>query len=446
MSAVKSFLHAEARSLATRLDRLLPFTVTMPMVPAANVPPPALAAIETLLKAGRERLRRSLARFQGWLASPLGIAASDEAAQQKFTIIRLAFHANIAQFDLFADVLAQRSEHETGVWIAGLDDFAADALRLPHLPDSGPPMVCYLDRGIGAAIRRARTRLPGGDLSPVAIIRVPRERMVGQGIGSSLVHEVGHQAAAVYDLLPVIRRVLTRRAEQSADELEHLAWTCWMQWCSEIVSDLWAVAYLGTSGTLGLMGVVSLPRPFVFRFDQDDPHPFPYVRVLTSAALGNALYPDPRWSQIASMWMAMYPTRRLSASLAGVTTALRQTLPEFTRVLLGVRPRTLGGRTLGESLIPLNRGPRRLAVLWHSIAKRRDDWHRLPPTLGLAAIGQARADGVLTPEAESEAIGRLLREWAVRSALDATAGCRQPLSTLWSVPASRLPNNNLLFS
>jgi hypothetical protein len=87
-----------------------------------------------------------------------------------------------------------------------------------------------------------------------------------------------------------------------------------------------------------------------------------------------------------------------------------------------------------------------LAVLWHSIARRRDEWHRLPPTLGLAAIGQARADGVLTPEAESEAIGRLLREWAVRSALDATAGCRQPLSAFAAVPAARRSNNNLLFS
>jgi len=34
----------------------------------------------------------------------------------------------------------------------------------------------------------------GGGENPVAIVRVPRERMVGNGIASSLVHEVGHQA------------------------------------------------------------------------------------------------------------------------------------------------------------------------------------------------------------------------------------------------------------
>lgn len=430
MSVVKSFIRDEARSLATRLDRLVPFTVSTPMVPAANVPPAALAAIETLLRKGRQRLRASLARFRAWLDGAAGSAADDETVQRKFTAIRLAFHANIAQFDLFADVLVQRSEHETGVWIAGLDDFAADALRIPDVAPAGPPLVCYLDRGIGAAIRRARTRLPGGDLSPVGIIRIPRERMVGQGIGSSLVHEVGHQAAASYGLLDPIRAVLARRARGASEPLVRAAWICWGQWCSEIVSDLWAVAYLGTSATLGLIGVVSLPRPFVFHLDPSAPHPFPFIRVLTSAALGHALYPDWRWGRLAAMWNAMYPAGRLNGPQAALTETLRRTLPDFARTLLAVRPPAFRGRALGSCLVPLNRSPARLGRLWRSMRGRRDDWHRLAPTLSLAAIGQARADGMLTPEGESEAIGRLLREWAVRSSLDSTATVRRQRDTL----------------
>ena len=71
-----------------------------------------------------------------------------------------------------------------------------------------PGLICYLDRSHGAAIRRARTRLPGGGDNPVAIIRMPRERMIGSGIASSLVHEVGHQAAALLDLVESIRPLL----------------------------------------------------------------------------------------------------------------------------------------------------------------------------------------------------------------------------------------------
>ena len=114
----------------------------------------------------------------------------------------------ITQFDLFNDVISQRSENETGVWLSGLDVVSADALSLPGGYYEVPPVICYLDRGIGAAIRRARTRLPGGGANPVAIIRVPRERMIGNGIASSLIHEVGHQAAALLDLVNSLRPVL----------------------------------------------------------------------------------------------------------------------------------------------------------------------------------------------------------------------------------------------
>ena len=46
---------------------------------------------------------------------------------------------------------------------------------------------------------------------------------------------------------------------------------------------------------MGLMGVVSLPRAFVFRIDLADPHPTPWLRVKLSAAMGQALYPHPQW-------------------------------------------------------------------------------------------------------------------------------------------------------
>src|SRR5690606_31545589 len=112
------------------------------------------------------------------------------------------FNAILSQVDIFADVLTQRSEHETGVWLRGIDEFAFDALVIPGNRFEAPRLVCYLDRGHGAAIRRARTRLPGGSSNPVAVIRVPRERMVGgSGIGSSVAHEVGHQGAALLDLV-----------------------------------------------------------------------------------------------------------------------------------------------------------------------------------------------------------------------------------------------------
>src|SRR6266540_3621387 len=134
---------------------------------------------------------------------------------------------------------------------AGLDAVAADALS-PLAPYVDlPPVVCYLDRGVGAAIRRARTRLPGGGENPVAVVRVPRERMVGNGIASSLVHEVGHQASALLELIPSLRPVLQGLARGSGADRD--VWSLWDRWISEIVADFWSVARIGVGSTLGLM-------------------------------------------------------------------------------------------------------------------------------------------------------------------------------------------------
>src|SRR5260370_8011568 len=174
----KLFLEREARALRTRIDRMVPFSVSMTMVPAANISTTPMAAIEDLLRRGRMALRSAVSRFLGWLRSSAGQTAAAADAQRRFTILRLRFHMIISHFDLFSDVLVQRSEHGNGVWIAGLDDLAADAMRIPGHRLAVPALVCYLDRGVGAAIRRARTRLPGGELMPVGAIRVPRARIL----------------------------------------------------------------------------------------------------------------------------------------------------------------------------------------------------------------------------------------------------------------------------
>jgi hypothetical protein len=274
---------------------------------------------------------------------------------------------------------------------------------------------------------------------PVGVIRVPRERMVGQGIGASLVHEVGHQAAALLDLLPPLRVALFQRQRQSASALVRAAWVCLERWCSEILADLWGVAYLGVSATLGLIGVVSLPRPLVFRVDVVDPHPFPWIRVMASSALGAALYPHPQWARISAMWAAMYPPRRLPGNIGLLVQALLGQLKEFSDLVLALRPRALGGQTLGQCLRQLDRSPDRLSAVWDRVRADANRWHKLPPTLALAAISQARIDGRLTSQGESRLLMRLLTEWAVQSSLNALNRPCLPAGPAPAVSPARRP-------
>ena len=298
-------LAQEARALLTRLARVRPFALVEPMVPAANLSPDAQSAIDSHLLGGRRELRRLVNGFLDWLYGPAARQATAAEAQRRFAYLRLKFNAVLTQFELFNDVITQRSENESGVWLSGLDVVSADALALPGGYYRAPPVIWYLDRGPGAAIRRARTRLPGGSENPVAVIRVPRERMIGAGIASSLVHEVGHQAAALLDLVASLRPVL--RGLQHGAGGGAVAWRMLERWISEIVADFWSVARIGVAAPIGLIAVVSLPRAFVFRLNIDDPHPLPWIRVKLSCAMGDALYPHPQWRRLAALWEEFLP-------------------------------------------------------------------------------------------------------------------------------------------
>ena len=411
-------LDQEARALLARLDRVKPFVLTEPMLLAASLLPAAQIAIEHFLAKGRRELKERVQDFLGWLHGEGG-QASPEDIQRRFVFLRLRFNAVLSQLDLFNQVITQRSEYEQGVWLSGLDVVAADALALPDYYQA-PPVICYLDRGVGAAIRRARTRLPGGGHNPVAIIRVPRERMIGSGIASSLVHEVGHQGAALLELVPSLQLVL--RAKQG-DAPEPLVWRLWDRWISEIVSDFWSVARVGIASTLGLIGVVSLPRPFIFRLNFDDPHPTPWIRVKLSCAIGDGLYPHPQWRRLARLWESYYPVADLDDERQGLLARLEASLPEFVSLLINHRPKALRDRSLLEAMNVERRTPSRLAALFGAWSKAPRQMYRAPPSLVFAVLGQAKADDNLSPEDESDLLAKLLSFWAMRSTLDSSAYC-----------------------
>jgi hypothetical protein len=409
-------LEREARALLARLARLKPFALHETMVPAAAPSLGAQRALEQYLAEGRQELRARMADFLTWLRGP-GQHATPEQIQRRFVFLRLRFNVVLSDFDLFADVLTQRSEHETGPWLAGLDVVAAEALAVPGLGVDLPAVICYLDRGHGAAIRRARTRLPGGGDNPVAIVRIPRERMIGAGIASSLVHEVGHQGAALLDLNNATRLALLRH-HRSGVAADGIAWSLWERWISEILADLWSIARVGVGSTMGLMTIVSLPRPFVFHLSADDPHPIPWIRVRLSCAMGAALYPDRQWQQLGDLWTALYPLGRdLTPAQQTAIVALEKTMPEFIRVVLEHRPASLRGRSIYETLRSGDRAPDQLRHTYRSWEGRFRVMRAAPPSLAFAVLAQARADGSITPERESRLIGDLLTYWALRQAL-----------------------------
>lgn len=407
-----TFLELEARALLTRLDRVKPFALHEVMVPAANISPAAQAAVDRYLAQGRRRLRVLVTRFIDSLNGAAASRASPAEMQRQFTVLRLRFDTELRKFDMFNDALSQRSEREIGVWLAGLERVAEDALALRGHIESVPPVVCYLDAGLGAAIRRPHTPLPGGSLNPVALIRIPRERLVTKASGS-LAHECGHAIDAQLKLVGSFRRMLQAR-QQNGGAAARSVWQHWKGWLSEIVPDSIPVSLLGVASVLGAINVFSLPRAFVFQVSPDDRHPPPATRVTLLCALGKALYPSAQWDGLSRLWQSLYPTNGLPEATRALFQRLEASIPDFVSALLEHRPRGLGGEPFGTVLRAPERQPAQLSAYYKQWRSTPAQMFRAPPTLALAVIGQARAQHKITPEQESDLVARLLTHWALR--------------------------------
>jgi hypothetical protein len=131
-------LEQEVLGIRARLDAQLPYALQMPMVPAANVSDEAMGAIERHMQAARQQLRKRIAQFLRQLRTLAATPANVARAQRRHALLKLYFQAALTHFEIFAEVLTQRSQHGTGIWLAGLDVAAQDGLRQPGVPVAPP--------------------------------------------------------------------------------------------------------------------------------------------------------------------------------------------------------------------------------------------------------------------------------------------------------------------
>jgi hypothetical protein len=126
---------------------------------------------------------------------------------------------------------------------------------------------------------------------------------------------------------------------------------------------------------------------------------------------------------VARLWESYYPIAGLDDERRNLLARLEASFSEFVSVLINHRPKTLRGRSLREAMNVEQRTPGRLAALFGAWSKMPRQMYRSPPSLVFAVIGQAKADGDLSPEDESDLLAKLLTFWAMRSTLDSSAYC-----------------------
>ncbi len=394
----------EAQSLLVRLKNVKPFALIMPMVNAARVSLEAETEMQSTIDNGVRALNKSIRNFC------LIITQNNLEAhqmQKMLSDLKIRFNDIMDQVDIFADVVSQRGDFKTGALIAGMDRLAFIGLKAKeHYTKT--PIICFLERGMGAAIRRAKTPLPGGASNPVAIIQIPREKIPGFGIASSVLHEVGHQAAISYDFNDKTVELFHRLATETKDN----TWALFATWANEILSDFWSVLKTGIGSTLGLMGVFCLPSHYIFRLTPKDPHPMPYLRVKISCAVGNRIYPHKQWNELMLTWEKTYPLSLTSNENRALIKQIETKIPDMIEHLVSIKHTRLGNKTLMD-LKNNENAPENLRAMFRDFKSDKINLFNISPVTFFAVIGQAKYDKTISPLQEGEIINNALKKWSL---------------------------------
>lgn len=279
--------------------------------------------------------------------------------------VRAAVHAVRRRYvqaetvlDFYGDAVNTRTSPRIGEILRGLDVLAVDSLQrgLQPLGIGVPPVLCYLDKGLGASILRVDARLWDASLSPVAAIKITHHNLRRP---TSLVHETGHQFAHLTgwtaELGDALHAVMHGVSPAAAE--------VWRSWASEVAADVYAFALLGYAPLPALATVVDGPTRAVLRMPFGDPHPFGWIRVQLGAALCRSWYGPGPWDGLAQVWQARH---RLEDGPSDTAAVARASLPELGRIVdacTRTPMQVFRGRTLAELADPRRVAPAELDLL-----------------------------------------------------------------------------------
>lgn len=217
--------------------------------------------------------------------------------------------------DFFLDAITTRAVPELAAVLRGLDRLAGDALDMTLRPlgIDAPPVLVYLDRGLGASILRAGIRLyDEANPSPAAAIKITRHNLLHP---TALLHECGHQFAHLTGWTDELARSFATRLGRVSRSLGEM----WQSTASEVAADIYGFCLSGWAPLPALANVVDGTTAAVYRRIPGDPHPYPLIRVLFNAALARSWYGPGLWDGIAHAWMRRHHPDRIKGEIGDLT-------------------------------------------------------------------------------------------------------------------------------
>jgi hypothetical protein len=304
-----------------------------------------------------DRLVREADALVAELRAAFNLAQLEEVRQR---VIR--FRRRYLQVETALEFYGHAVNTRTSPRIAGLlsacDAMSTMSMRkvLEPLGRQVPPILTYVDKGLGASILRAGLRLwDGGSVSPCAALKITRQNLYRP---TALVHESGHQVAHIVGWNDELAALLQRELASASTDVG----ATWAAWASEIAADTHAFAHTGYGSVAALHDVVSGGRT-VFRLTPGDPHPVAYLRVLLGVQMCVRFFGAGAWDDLARAWVHAYPLESAPAETRALAERSLPLLPRIAELCLLAPMRGFGGRPLVALVDPLRVRPDALARL-----------------------------------------------------------------------------------
>lgn len=314
-----------------------------------------------------------------------------------------------AMLDFFADAIVTRTNPEMVALLRACDKMAESAMHalLQPLGYPTPPVLCYIDKGLGASILKAGLRLWDNHTeNPVAAIKVVRHNLLRP---TALVHEAGHQVAHITGWNDQLQQALYQRLERYGADVAG----AWASWASEIAADAFAFVHTGFASVAALHDVVDGPPGAVFRFHRGDPHPISYLRVLTGVECCKTAFGDGPWENLRADWMERFPLHTASPELQPLLETSVRILPEIADIILNNPCDAFQRRPVTAWIDPAQVDPARLQ---QQVAAHGKGFFNSGPLIAGAPLQQLAWNGYQIATSPDQ-IGELLqqqREWMLR--------------------------------
>jgi len=315
-------------------------------------------ALERTLSECVGRLTRQTAVLRAGLAAAETEAELDRL-RGEIVAFRQRYMAAETVLDFYTDGVNSRTNEKLGAYLRACDVLASRSMAqiLTPLGRKAPPVLTYVDKGLGASILKAGLRLwDGRSISPVAAIKIVRHNLQRP---TALIHETGHQVAHILgwndELASVLRRGLSRHSQSLA--------AMWGSWASEIAADAFAFAHTGYAAVATLADVLAGGNEWVMRWLEGDPHPVSYLRILLGKQMCTRHYGAGAWDALGRDWMRSYPIAGVVGENADAIRSSLPLLPEIVELIFDTPMAAFGRRPLSAVIDPARVRPDALAEL-----------------------------------------------------------------------------------